>query len=96
MTFFAFIRLKHMSDDYKQTFLSVTFRMIKEEDKDHVCVCVCVWISAHVYMCVRRGRPAPQVYTNPVFMGWFQHVTGSAEDTLTRSHYCRSTDKSPF
>lgn len=44
--FFAFIRLKHMSDDYKQTFLSVTFGMIKEEDKRHVCA----WISAHVYM----------------------------------------------
>ncbi len=27
-----------MSVDYKQTVLSITFRMIKEEDEDHMCV----------------------------------------------------------
>lgn len=42
-----------MSDDYKQTFLSVTFRMIKEEDKDHVCVCVCGF--RHMFTCVWGG-----------------------------------------
>lgn len=43
---FLFLQ-KHVSEDYKQSVLSVIFRMIKKEDEDHMCV----WIWACVYMC---------------------------------------------
>lgn len=34
---FLFLQ-KHVSEDYKQSVLSVIFRMIKKEDEDHMCV----------------------------------------------------------
>lgn len=37
-----------MSDDYKQTVLSITFRMTKAEDEDHVCESVCFSTCLHV------------------------------------------------
>lgn len=36
-----------MSDDYKQTVLSITFRMIKKEDEDHMRVDLSVCL--HVF-----------------------------------------------
>lgn len=69
-----------MSDDYKQTFLSVTFRMIKEEDKDHVCVCVCVDFGTCLHVC-EAGPPSSTGVHKPSFYGMV-----STCDRISRRH----------